>query len=107
MDARFLALYRFPSPWASLRVSDSVRLLLTVLPVTPQTAGSDSESLVSSGETERSAWSAGSVTSGEDSTLAPDSGLFLYMDMHGHASKRGEDADKLFIINMDEEWACA
>ncbi|XP_043193737.1 cytosolic carboxypeptidase-like protein 5 [Amphibalanus amphitrite] len=52
-------------------------------------AGSDSESLVSSGETERSAWSASSVSSGKDEPPAVDSNLFLYMDMHGHASKRG------------------
>ncbi|XP_037083863.1 cytosolic carboxypeptidase-like protein 5 [Pollicipes pollicipes] len=56
-------------------------------------AGSDSESLVSSGETESSAagGSASTVDSGETTAVPSDgdSNLFLYVDMHGHASKRG------------------
>ncbi|XP_037083859.1 LOW QUALITY PROTEIN: cytosolic carboxypeptidase-like protein 5, partial [Pollicipes pollicipes] len=56
-------------------------------------AGSDSESLVSSGETESSAagGSASTVDSSETTAVPSDgdSNLFLYVDMHGHASKRG------------------
>ena len=67
------------------------------LSLTPQPASSDSDSLVSSGETERSAWSASSASLTREETATVDSNLFLYLDMHGHASKRGEaDAEMKF-----------